>query len=192
MIPWSARCVRRSPRRPSGSTRSSRARTRRSTVRRPAASSMSSPAPAPTRGMDRPSRSFATRASRRTTSFPEPNTLQQNQYGASLSGPILRDQLFFFAVAERLTVDDARFVQISEDDADIFRAAGFDIQTGVVPFDRNGDNFFGRLDFLPSPSNTFSLRGTYGRSHDENQQSWGGIVARSSGGVGASRTDRWD
>ena len=108
---------------------------------------------------------------------------QQNQYGASLSGPILRDRLFFFAVAERLTVADANVVTISDDDVTMIRAAGFDIQNGVVPFDRNADSLFGRLDFLPSPSHTFSLRGTYARSLDENQQAWGGLVARSSGGV---------
>ena len=108
---------------------------------------------------------------------------QQTQYGASLSGPILRDRLFFFAVAERLAVADANVVTISDADFDMIRAAGFDIQNGVVPFDRNADSVFGRLDLLPSPSHAFSLRGTYARSLDENQQAWGGPVARSSGGV---------
>ncbi len=108
---------------------------------------------------------------------------QQNQYGASLAGPILRDRLFFFAAAERLTVADAKVVTISDDDVAMIRAAGFDIQNGVVPFDRNGESVFGRLDLMPSASHTFSLRGTYARSLDENQQAWGGPVARSNGGV---------
>src|SRR6185503_10857632 len=110
---------------------------------------------------------------------------QQNQYGASLSGPILRDRLFLFAAAERLAVDDTNVVtmKLSGQDISMIRAAGFDIQNGAVPFNQNADMFFGRLDLLPSPSQTFSLRGTWARSHDENQQAWGGLVARSSGGV---------
>jgi hypothetical protein len=108
---------------------------------------------------------------------------QQTQYGASLSGPILRDRLFFFAVAERLAVADAKVVTISDEDVAMIRAKGFDIENGVVPFDRDADTFFGRLDLLPSSSHTFSLRGTYARSLDENQQAWGGTVARSNGGV---------
>ena len=65
----------------------------------------------------------------------------------------------------------------------MIRSTGFDVQNGVLPFDRNGTTWLGKLDLLPSPSHTFSLRGTYARSHDENQQAWGGLVARSNGGV---------
>jgi hypothetical protein len=108
---------------------------------------------------------------------------QQVQYGGSLSGPILRNRLFFFAAAERLAVDDANVVTILDADVDLIRAAGFEIQNGAVPFDRNGTTYLGKLDVLPSPSHAFSLRGTYARALDENQQPWGGLVAQSNGGV---------
>lgn len=114
-----------------------------------------------------------------------PTPFQQAQYGASLSGPILRDRLFFFATAERLTVDDANVVTIEDADVALIRSQGFEIQNGVVPFDRNGTSVLGKLDLLPSPSHAFSLRGTYARSLNENQQAWGGLTARSSGGVGS-------
>jgi len=108
---------------------------------------------------------------------------QQTQYGATLSGPILRDRLFFFAAAERLEVADANVVTISDADVAMIRSSGFDVRNGAVPFDRNGTTYLGKLDLLPSPSNALSLRGTYGRALDENQQPWGGLVARSNGGV---------
>jgi len=108
---------------------------------------------------------------------------QQTQYGATLSGPILRDWLFFFAAAERLEVADANVVTISDADVAMIQSSGFDVQNGAVPFDRNGTTWLGKLDFLPSPSHTLSLRGTYGRGLDQNQQPWGGLVARSNGGV---------
>ena len=117
----------------------------------------------------------------------DPTPFRQAQFGASLSGPILRDRLFFFAAAERLTVNDANVVTILDKDVAMIRAAGFDVQNGVVPFDRNGDAWFGKLDFLPSTSHSVSLRGTYARSLDENQQPWGGLVARSGGGVRSLR-----
>ncbi len=112
-----------------------------------------------------------------TTSF------QQTQYGANLSGPILRDRLFFFAAAERLDVADANVVTISDADVAMIRSSGFDVQNGAVPFERNGTSWLGKLDLLPSASHALSLRGTYARGLDENQQPWGGLVARSNGGV---------
>jgi hypothetical protein len=108
---------------------------------------------------------------------------QQNQYGATLSGPILRDRLFFFAAAERLEIADANVVTISDKDVAMIRSSGFDVQNGAVPFDRNATSWLGKLDFLPSASHALSLRGTYARGLDENQQPWGGLVARSNGGV---------
>ncbi len=109
---------------------------------------------------------------------------RQLQYGASLSGAILRDRLFFFAAGERLAVADANVVTISDADIAMIRSNGFDVHNGVITFDRNGTATLGKLDFLPSPSHALSLRGTNARALDENQQPWGGLVARSNGGVG--------
>jgi hypothetical protein len=108
---------------------------------------------------------------------------QQTQYGATLSGPVLRDGLFFFVTAERLAVSDANVVTISDADVAMIRSSGFDIQNGVVPFDRNGASYLGKLDLMPSPSHALSLRGTYARGFDESLQPWGGLVARSNGGA---------
>jgi outer membrane receptor protein involved in Fe transport len=108
---------------------------------------------------------------------------EQNQYGASLGGPILRDRLFFFGAAEKLDITDANVVTISDAAVAVIRAANFDVQNGVVPYDKERSTLLAKLDLVPGSRNAFALRGTYSEERDENQQAWGGLVARSNGGV---------
>jgi hypothetical protein len=108
---------------------------------------------------------------------------RQNQYGASVGGPVARDRLFFFGAAERLDVSDANVVTISDEAVSLIREAGFDVENGVVPFGRDRSTYLLKLDWLPGSSETFTVRGTDSRETDENQQAWGGLVARSGGGV---------
>jgi hypothetical protein len=109
---------------------------------------------------------------------------RQNQYGASFGGPLVRDRLFFFGAAERLDVSDANVVTISDHAVDVIREAGFlDIENGVQPFGRDADTYLLKLDWVPGSSHSFGLRGTDSRETDENQQAWGGLIARSGGGV---------
>ena len=109
---------------------------------------------------------------------------RQNQYGASFGGPLVRDRLFFFGAAERLDVSDANVVTISDHAIDVIREAGFlDVENGVLPFGRHADTYLLKLDWVPESSHSFGLRGTYSKETDENQQAWGGLIARSGGGV---------
>jgi len=108
---------------------------------------------------------------------------EQKQYGASLGGPLWPDRLFFFGAGERLDVSDANVVTISDEAVAAIRANGFDVQNGVLPFDKKRDSALLKLDLLANASNSFALRGTYSKESDENQQPWGGLVARSDGGV---------
>jgi len=108
---------------------------------------------------------------------------EQNQYGGSLGGPILRDRLFFFAAAERLDISDANVVTISDAAVALIRANGFDVQNGVVPYNKDRNTYLAKLDLVPGSRNAFALRGTFSEETDENQQAWGGLVARSGGGV---------
>ena len=113
----------------------------------------------------------------------EKTTFEQHQFGASLGGPILRDRLFFFGAAERLDVQDANVVTISDAAVALIRANGFDVTNGEVPFDRDRSTYLLKLDLLAGANHAFALRGSYSEESDENQQSWGGLVARSGGGV---------
>jgi hypothetical protein len=110
-------------------------------------------------------------------------TFEQNQYGASLGGPILRDRLFFFGAAERLDVSDANVVTISDAAVALIRANGFDVTNGEVPFNRDRSTYLLKLDLLAGANHAFAVRGSYSEESDENQQTWGGLVARSGGGV---------
>ena len=52
-----------------------------------------------------------------------------------------------------------------------------------MPFDRDRTAAIVKLDWSLRPSHYLSLRGTYAEEEDENQHAWGGLVARSGGGV---------
>ncbi|MEP6470857.1 MAG: TonB-dependent receptor [Acidobacteriota bacterium] len=109
---------------------------------------------------------------------------EQHQFGATVGGPLLRERLFAFGAVERLSVSDANFVAITDPEVlSAIRAAGFMVQSGVVPFDRDRTAAIVKLDWAPRPAHRLSLRGTYAEEKDENQQAWGGLVARSAGGV---------
>src|SRR6266852_1267702 len=59
---------------------------------------------------------------------------KQSQYGATLGGPIRRDQTFYFLSAESLHTDASNFVTIDPAAATLLRANGFPIELGNVPF----------------------------------------------------------
>jgi outer membrane receptor for ferrienterochelin and colicin len=108
---------------------------------------------------------------------------EQHQFGVSLGGPLAREKLFFFGAGERLAVTDTNVVTISDVAIEAIQDAGFDVENGAVPFDRDRTAAIVKLDWSLRPSHYLSLRGTYAEEEDENQHAWGGLVARSGGGV---------
>ncbi len=108
---------------------------------------------------------------------------EQHQYGATVGGPLVGERLFAFGAVERLSISDANVVTISDSAVSAIVAAGFDVENGVVPFDRDRTAAIVKLDWAPRSAHHFSIRGTYAEEEDENQQAWGGLVARSAGGV---------
>jgi hypothetical protein len=107
--------------------------------------------------------------------------LDLHQYGATAGGAFLKDRLFYIAAFERLRKTDENEVAITPATASAVRAAGFQLQTGKLPFDETAFNVLLRLDWVQSAASRFTLRYLYSGEEDGNAVRWGGLVARSAG-----------
>jgi hypothetical protein len=106
-----------------------------------------------------------------------------NQYGATLGGPIRKDQTFFFVSFERQDLTAANFVNIDPAAATILNSKGFPVQTGAVPYDVKAWEALAKVDHQWSPTSTLVFRANYADITNENIEPYGGIVARSRGAV---------
>jgi hypothetical protein len=112
----------------------------------------------------------------------------QQQWGATLGGPIVKDKTFFFASFEKVDIDANNFVNIDPAAADVLRAAGFPVELGDVPYQFKTTDFLGKINHQWSSDHNLVLRGNYSDTTNENIEPFGGIVARSRGAV-QLRTD---
>ncbi len=113
--------------------------------------------------------------------------LEDHRFGASVGGPLARDRTFFFAAYEGVRTNTANAVAISDADVALIRSRGFAIDNGNVPYEARGDSLVVKLDHQFSQSHTIMARGNWSQGLDENQQPWGGLVARSAGGARDTR-----
>ena len=128
---------------------------------------------------------------------------RQNQYGATLGGPIMRDRTFYFLSAEHLSTDASNFVNIRPDVAAALNAKGFPVELGNVPYSVESKAYLTKIDHQWSPAHSLVARANYAKILNENIEPFGGLVARSRGAaqhrtdwsVAASQTDsfssRW-
>src|SRR5947207_2904990 len=128
---------------------------------------------------------------------------RQNQYGATLGGPIVRDKTFYFLSAEHLATDASNFVTISPAAAALLNAAGFPVELGNVPYSVDSKTYLTKIDHQWSSAHTLTARANYAKLLNENIEPFGGLIARSRGAaqdrtdwsVAASQTDsfsaRW-
>ena len=120
----------------------------------------------------------------------------QQQFGATLGGPLVRNRTFAFAAFERLAIDDSASVTIDDrtqvphpflpttlgTPADILRRGGFPVEVGNVPFDVRTTTGLVKIDHAISSNTTMAARFNVADGSNGNSQQFGGIVARSRGG----------
>jgi hypothetical protein len=91
--------------------------------------------------------------------------MSQQQYGASLGGPIVRDRTFFFANFEQRKLDQSGLVTIDTANAAAINARlaavrypGSPVATGVYPNPVHTTNFLGKVDHQVNGRDQFTVR----------------------------------
>jgi hypothetical protein len=108
---------------------------------------------------------------------------RQYQWGATLGGALRRDKTFFFLSYENVDVRASNFVNIDPTVAAALGRAGFPVEVGYVPYDFKTSQALGKLDHQWSANDTLSLRASFSKTINENAEAFGGLNARSNGGV---------
>ena len=112
--------------------------------------------------------------------------LTQAQYGASLSGPIVRDRMFYFTNFERRELNQSGLITISPANVTAIdtrlAAVGYPgpaIYTGLYSNPVHNSNFLGKLDHQFSQKDQFSVRYSLYDVHSPNSRGAGGLSAAS-------------
>jgi hypothetical protein len=108
---------------------------------------------------------------------------RQWQWGGTLAGPLRPERTFFFLAFENSRTDANNFVTIDPQAAAALESQGFPVETGDVPYAVRATHMLAKIDHQWTPRSTLVLRGSFSDSTDENAEPWGGITARSAGGV---------
>lgn len=107
---------------------------------------------------------------------------RMHQYGASASGPILKDRIFYFVCAEGLKLADENQVTIDPAVASAIRNAGFNLDTGSQVATEKNHSILAKLDYVQSPESRWGLRLLHSNQRNDSLIPWGGLKARSVGG----------
>jgi hypothetical protein len=115
-------------------------------------------------------------------------SFHQDQWGATLGGPLRRDRTFAFASFERQAADASNFVTIDTATAEALERAGFPVELGSVPYAQERWSALAKLEENLAPNHRVTVRAHVSERRNENLEPFGGIVARSRG-VELQRTD---
>jgi hypothetical protein len=114
--------------------------------------------------------------------------LSQVQFGATFSGPIVRDRTFWFANVEQTRLDRTGIVTVDPSAVDaingLLDASGYPgprVATGEFPTGFDTTNLFGRIDHSASAANRLAVRYSLYDVESENARSVGGLNTTSRG-----------
>ena len=127
----------------------------------------------------------------RDDNFNAPNALSgtklpmdQQQYGGSLGGPIVRDRTFFFSNFEQRLLDQTGLVTILPENVPVINARlvasgypGSSVSTGIYPNPVHSATLLGKLDHHVSGSDHLSVRYSLYRVTSENSRGAGALNA---------------
>ena len=124
-------------------------------------------------------------------------TFRQTQFGGSVGAPLRRDRTFLFAAYEKTPTRASNVVTIDGAAAAALGAAGFPVDTGLVPYDQDLGELIVRGDHYWKPAHNLSVRLHSADLMNGNYVPFGGLVAQSRGaradrldwGIAASQTD---
>ncbi len=112
--------------------------------------------------------------------------MHQNQYGASLGGPIVHDRTFFFTNVEQRRLDQSGLTTISDANASAINARlaavgykGPAVATGIYSNPVNTTNVLGKVDHQISPAQHVSVRYSLYDADSENSRGAGALNAPS-------------
>ena len=117
-----------------------------------------------------------------TTTLP----MHQNQYGASVGGPMVKDRTFFFTNVEQRQLDQTGLVTVGQASIDAINAKlgsvgypGAQVTTGIYPNPVRSTNVLGKIDHQISGRDQFGIRYSLYDVTSDNSRGAGGINAPS-------------
>lgn len=109
---------------------------------------------------------------------------EQDQFGASVGGPIKPNRAYFFAAGERQTIQDTVVVTIPERIVNLLHNRGYTwVRTGPQPVGIATSSILGRVDFDVTERNRLTVRYNFAGNRDGAAQGFGGTVDRTFGGT---------
>ncbi|MEW6736201.1 MAG: TonB-dependent receptor [Acidobacteriota bacterium] len=106
----------------------------------------------------------------------------QYQFGATFSGPIKQDRVFFFTAFERLSVRQNNIVTISNESITSARQQGFLLRNGPIPFSIGTTSLLARGDVRLTPNDNLFVRFNASSTFNDGFEPFGGLIGDTSSG----------